>query len=71
MILPSTPSRAELTARAGQCLNRMKPDSFHRRILSEWRDILASPRAVLTQDMVISARQAVEWMEDALKRMER
>jgi hypothetical protein len=70
MILPTTPSRAELTARAGQCLNRLSDASFHRRSLTEWRNLLASGFP-LTPDTIITARQNVEWMEDALKRMER
>jgi hypothetical protein len=71
MILPTTPSRAELTARAGQCLNRMKPDSFHRRDMTSWRDGLAQDRVPLTPDFIDNARLAIEHMEQQQKRLSR
>jgi hypothetical protein len=60
-------TRPNLTARAGQCLNRMGADSFHRKAMADWHGILASDFP-LTPDTMNAARQNVEWAEDMLKR---
>jgi hypothetical protein len=69
MILPTTPSRADLINRFAAVLPRVPEGLLSKPAMVDWHRGLSQNDVPLTPEYIRDAQADLEWIEDALKRI--